>query len=60
MIVDILDLGMQPIANAFIDSKDVDKESFYRLIATYDTDMYSFSQKNILNPDDMFNSKFFK
>jgi|TARA_R110000851_G_scaffold67386_1_gene152298 methylation protein EvaC len=58
MIVDILDLGMQPIANAFIDSKDVDKESFYRLIATYDTDMYSFSQKNILNPDDMFNSNY--
>ena len=58
MVKDVLDLGMQPIANAFIDRNDIEKESFYHLVATYDTDTYHFSQKNIVNPSDMFNSNY--
>ena len=58
MVKDVLDLGMQPIANAFIDRNDIEKESFYHLVATYDTDTYHFSQKNKVNPPDMFNSNY--
>ena len=58
MVKDVLDLGMQPIANAFIDRNDIEKESFYHLVATYNTDTYHFSQKNIVNPSDMFNSNY--
>lgn len=54
MIVDVLNLGMQPIANAFLNKEDIDKESFYNLVATFNTETFHFSQKNIVNPSDMF------
>lgn len=58
MVVEVLDLGKQPIANAFIEEKDISKEVFYHLIATYNTETYHFSQKNIVNPSDMFTSNY--
>lgn len=58
MIYDILDLGMQPIANGFLNEEDFINEPFYHLVATYDTETYHFSIKNTVEPTDMFNSNY--
>jgi len=58
MIYDILDLGIQPIANGFLNEEDFINEPFYHLVATYNTETYHFSIKNSVEPADMFNSNY--
>lgn len=54
MKIEFLDLGMQPIANAFIKDK-IKKEYMYHLKMQFDTKNYLVSQVNKVEPSMMFN-----
>ena len=54
MKIEFLDLGMQPIANAFIKDRSK-KEYMYHLKMQFDTESYLVSQVNKVEPSMMFN-----
>lgn len=58
MVHRVLDLGMQPIANGFLDVEQFDNEYMYHLVATFDDEDYHFSIENQVNPKDMFNDNY--
>ena len=52
---EFLNLGKQPITNAFITKKEFDKEYYYNLSIVYDTQTKMVSLKEQVKPELMFN-----
>ncbi len=58
-IIEFLDLGMQPLANAFIDQKNLNKkETKYRLKVCFNKKNYLVSIKNTFSSSKMFNKTY--
>jgi len=55
---EFLDLGRQPIANAFLNKEDFDDEFFFDLKACWDTDTSLVSIKNFVEPEEIFNENY--
>jgi hypothetical protein len=58
MKVKFLDLGMQPIANGFIEKDSYEKEFFYNLSMGFDEDTCLVSQMEFVEPEMMFNDSY--
>ena len=59
MKVDILDLGVQPIANSFLESEeDFQDEYFYHLKLCYDDETHLISISEFVPPEKMFHDKY--
>ena len=59
MKVKFLDLGRQPIANKFIESKNEASDEFlFNLGVTFDTDNFLVSLENFVKPELMFNENY--
>ena len=57
--IEFLDLGYQPLANAFIKKKDINKKEIkYRLKICFDKNNYLVSIKNTFSSIKMFNDKY--
>ena len=58
-IIDFLDLGEQPLANSYINKKDLfKKEKKYRLVIRFNKNNKLVSIKKTFSSNDMFNSKY--
>jgi methylation protein EvaC len=55
---EFLDLGKQPIANAFLEEKTPDNELFYNLIMSFDRSTKLVSQTEPIDSDLMFNDSY--
>ena len=60
MKIKFLELGKQPIANNFIDinSRNQEKEFFFDLNVTFDTNNFLVSLENFVQPELMFNESY--
>ena len=58
MKVKFLDLGMQPIANGFLEKTSSEEEFFYNLSMGFDEDTYLVSQMEFVEPEMMFNDSY--
>jgi methylation protein EvaC len=55
---EFLDLGKQPIANNFLDIKDVEEEFFFDLKVVFDEETKLVSLKEFVKPELMFNDEY--
>jgi methylation protein EvaC len=55
---EFLDLGKQPIANAFLKEKDFDDEFLFDLKVVFDTKLKLVSLKNFVEPEKIFNENY--
>ena len=55
---EFLDLGRQPIANAFLKEKDFDDEFLFDLKVVFDTESKLVSIKNFVEPEKIFNENY--
>ena len=59
IIIDFLDLGNQPLANSYIESKNINKkERKYRLIICFNKNNKLVSVKNTFSSKDMFDDHY--
>ena len=57
--IDFLNLGMQPLANSYVENKNINKkEKKYRLIIRFNKNNKLVSIKNTFSSKDMFNDKY--
>lgn len=56
---DILDLGMQPLAGAFLKEQDYSEEKFYPLILMFCKDCFLVQIRNVVSPDILFRKNYF-
>ena len=58
-LIKFLDLGYQPLANSFIDKRNINKkEKKYRLVVSFNKDNFLVSINNSFSSKEMFDDKY--